>query len=50
MLAEGLVLDVGRLFGEEDHDQERQKHHACCKSVDVLPAEVRGEARREESG
>src|ERR1700716_2368388 len=50
MLAESLVLDVLWLFGEEDHDEEGQKHHCGGEAVDMLPSEVHGETRGEESG
>ena len=50
VLAEALVLDVRRLFGEEDHDEEGKQHHDSGEAIDVLPAEVRREAWSKERG
>ena len=44
------MLDVRWLFREENHDEEWQQHHGGGEAVDVLPAEVHGEARSEEGG
>ena len=44
------MLNVWRLFGEENHDAQRQQHHDGGEAIDMLPAKVCREPRSKEGG